>query len=143
MCCYYSKEATKALRARMKAKGGVMTLWKVYTPQPLASALKSPCQPACLVEAAGSVQSTREVRAPGKDFRDVSASGMSTEINRGIHVFFNKAVAAKWALRGDVIVPVRCRLRDLVCAGSSDTGDAVFMKIEILPTNFNRAIQNG
>lgn len=132
MCCYFSKEATKALRAKMKAKGGVMTLWKVYSPG--KDRLAPPYRRQPLVWAPGVVKSDREKNR-------VLPREMHEGVDRGIHLCATRKAAECWRDGGEVIIPVRCKLRDLVCASSD--GDAVFMKIEILPRNFNRAIKNG
>ena len=131
MCLYYDKEATKKLRAKMKARGGTMTLWKVYSHYagwlwPIYWSHTGSVGP-------GVVKSDRQGTVRGGDDKD-SVTG----VLRGIHVYTTRGRAKGNQDRGEVIVPVTCRLSDLVAAGNA--GDAVFMKVEITRRNYKRAV---
>lgn len=131
MCCEHDRQVTAELRRRMRAVGGKLTFWKCYRRREgvLFSAYKR-----VPLRGPGVSASDREKRPPGKDAMD-----WQIWVERGIHVYRSRRRAVKhvdyWDT--DVIIPVLCDIRHLVCAGAN--GDAVFMQVEITKRNYDRA----
>jgi len=138
MCMYLDKKATREFQAKIREAGGTISCWRRYCRRgghlyPLWFGADSPIGP-------GDIFSNREHRAAGRD--SVDKVGPSyTIVNRGIHVNPCRGVA-RWDARvNEVVVKVRCQLKDLVGAG--DLNDAVFTKVHLSKRSYAAAMRSA
>ena len=138
MCLYYSAKET----AKLKRKKGSIICKKAYIASDgkLLSPLMGNCmwalppfQKGAVVKKAGVIQSTR------KSSKLTEQERKTKEINYGIHVYLKN----EYVVPGEVCVPVKCNIKDLVGAGAKDGEygwEAVFTKVSISKKDFEKAI---
>ena len=134
MCCYVTKNATAALKAKMLAKGGTMTFYKVIEKNG-----GSPLQPYRWFP--GLYSTVGESLAPDdKDYRTqrlVYENGKKCrQLHIGFHVFLTYHAAKTWSFEiSEVVVPVTCNVKDLrgceeeLSKGFARGKTAVFRKV--------------
>ncbi len=135
MCLTYSE--TDTARLRKKCKGKTLRAWKLYCPN--TDHLSSIYQRTRVEKAGNVVSDRRSIERTKYELR-------YSDVELGIHVFLNKSQAKQFANLRDstwAIVPVTCRLRDLVAVGKFSIfyRSAVFMKVNISKTAFKQALR--
>lgn len=141
MCMTYDEKATKRFRKKMERNGGTLRCWKVWMRRG-ADTLKAPFfshNDGGVIEVSGVIRSNRLAQDP-----TCETHGM---VHHGIHVFRNRAVAARFACGFEAIVPVQCSARDFVAAGldcgAKGQHAAVFTKVRLLKQDFDAAVKGN
>ena len=130
MCLYHNEQLTKKLKKEMK--NGKKIFWKVYRKD------EDGIYPPCYGSSWRAISKPGVVKAePKQDFSglvDFSSIGPGA-----IHVFLDKKAATDFVrYKTDVVIPVTCRVEDLISCGTSwgQGLTAAFKQIEILKKDF-------
>lgn len=153
MCCYMNKSSTTRLRNRMKANGGKMVFWRIYRCNLQTGKLYPRFYHTATAISPGLIVSNRKHCEPGADRLDSPRgpydAGCPTMVNRGIHVYRSqKRAECRCPGRGYCVVPVMCRMEDLVTVGAPNSptrtaSEAVFMKVRLYAKDYHKAIREA